>query len=332
MGMYLLTGVKKSKVDPGKLSSLAESYRALCTSSESAHSETVSAIRHVLSNNDGPAADAFEGATTGDGSIVAHLETLALQSGLTAAAYTAAAEEATSAQTAMNSIARNGLVEYLNATHLGDPVKAATVVSDSRVRLQQLESAAAEVISEAFSQISLPEPITVDDEYGAMDPEVADEYRRLAEEDPEQLKQILQNMADEYAAEHGLEPIDITWDSIESDPGWVKWGDYRKFPRRLRLNIDELDNPQLINTIIHEMEHARQYRGMENRGDPGQTVAGMDPEEAKRWRELNEKHVRDKGEEGNKESYMPRPIEVGARQAGRDHVNDLTPEEFDSYK
>ena len=82
------------------------------------------------------------------------------------------------------------------------------------------------------------------------------------------------------------------------------------------------------------MEHSRQYEGMAM--DPNSTTngAGMTPEEAARWRELNQTYVRNKGDNPSTsvdEAYRARPVEVDARRAGRDFVNNLTLEELEKY-
>lgn len=333
--MFKQTGVVAPELDVAAMEELATAYSTLASGLGSARATTHGAVQTVLANNEGPAAAAFERSETGSGSIASHLEELAAAAHRTQRAYRDAARVGGTAVAAMHALASDRNAAYWRAIFSGaDPHAIAILVHVTRTDLLSLEAQGVTGIETAFSHLDLPTAhvTSSSDERGHLAPGIDDEWQDLYDKDPQLVRDILQQMADEYAEEHGIPPITITFTSIPSSrPGWVTYGDYNSSTGRLRLNEDLLDNPEImINTIIHEMEHARQYHGMSRRWPWSPDVmGGMSSEEAERWRELNDDYVRNKG--GDPDSYKPRPIEVGARDAGRDYVNNLTLEEFREY-
>lgn len=336
MTMYQMTGIRRPKLDVGKIETLADAYATAASGFSSAHGEAASAVNHVLNNNEGRAASAFQRSETGTGSITHHLGELAQAARRTESAYRQTAAAGGRAVTAMDIVNRDRSQQFWRAQMSSAPQHVLMeIVSSARSALQILEAYGASAVSSAFSGLDLPgDHVTSDrDERGRLDPRIEDEWAKIVANDPERAQEILQQMADEYADANDIPRIKIDFTQIKSDPGWITYGDYRHNPfRRLRLNTDVLSDPNIIfNTVIHEMEHARQYQGM----DPGWFSphdGQMSNEEAQRWRELNEKYVRNKGDDpstGHNEGYGPRPIEVGARDAGRDYVNNLSWEEFE---
>lgn len=330
--MFSVTGVIEPDPDLETMNHLADAYERLRRALHSAHSATTGAVVHILDNNDGPAASAFRDRQTGDGSVAEHLTELMEAAGRTKDAYSQAAVGAGAATVAMKIIAVHREQQLRQLLRQLDLYRATVLVGTTRAELLKLESLGVTRVNEAFSDLKLPERMNTDfpEGQGRVDPLLAEEWERIHREDPEQLKQILQQMADEYADEHGMPRIEIEFNSLVSPTGGTLWGSYTNSdPPRVQLNVDLLDRPELIHTVIHEMEHARQYYGMGPR-EPGEDVRGsMTTEEGQRWSELNETYVRDKG--GDR-SYNARPIEVGAREAGRDFLTNLSVDEFrDQY-
>lgn len=331
--MFKQTGVTAPQLDTGAMSALSSAYGTLATALKSANLTSAGCVRHVQASNDGPAAKAFTASEGGAGSITSHLEDLAKAATRTKNAYSNAARDGGSAKWSMIILASERERQFWKAYFSGaDAATLAVFVQMVRGELQTLEAKGVAGIEAAFADLKLPAKFATKDEdlYGRVDPGITKKWQELYDKDPEKIKAILQKMADDYARKNGFDPVKIDFTNIPSKPGYVTYGDYSHDSGRLRVNINFLDNPQIaINTVIHEMEHRRQYTGMGFRWPWQDTKAGMSKDEAERWKQLNSNHVRNKG--GDEDSYWPRPIEVGARDAGRDYVNNLSEKDMEKY-
>lgn len=332
--MYDRTGVIRPDLDAEAYNSLADHYSTLASQATASAALTRSSVAAVMAENDGPAAKAFRQKVTGGGSIVQHFELLGPAATRTSNAYRATAISGANAQSAMDTVA----FKYDQAYVLGilrgaQPADLALLVNIARNELQSLENLAVSEIKAAFADLDLPQKFNTGDTGGSLDPGIEERWAELTDDER---KEILQNIADAYADEHGIPRMKIDFEPIESDPGYVTYGDYYDgkilgLGSRLRINSDQLHNPHLINTVIHEMQHRAQYQGMRGRLPWQDERAGMSREEAERWRELNSEEVRTKGGDTKQEQYVPRPIEVDARRAGRDYIDNLTLEEFEEF-
>lgn len=341
--MFSMTGVTKPDLDVDAMADLSNAYAEAQSALSAAYAEARGAVQHVLAGNDGPAADAFEASEVGPGSVADHLEDLAAAATRTQAAYTTAASAGGGATVAMQALANNRMSQFWQAWLKGAPrAVLTTLVQVTRIELLKLESNGSQRVTEAFAGLNLPSEMNVtgsdwngnlDTAEGTDGKTIEEQWQELYDEDPELVQEILQKMADDYADANGIPRIEL---DFTAPPGGAL-GDYSSSTNTVRINPSILDDPTTaINTTIHEMEHSRQYDGMDGFRWPWQDErAGMSREDAKRWRELNEGYVRDKGDDpttSENEGYWPRPIEVGARDAGRDYVNNLTVEEFEEYR
>lgn len=337
MVMFAVTGVRRPRLNTGAVDQLADNYASLATAAGEAHSDTDGAVGEVLASNNGPAASAFEAQLRGGGSIVQHIADLQAAALRTESAYRTASVSGGGAQTAMIALGDARGQTYWNIVYAQpyDHDAAQLLIESTRTELRQLESEAVTAIDEAFGALDLPDRFSVHggDKDGYLDDGITAEWANMSDDER---KKVLQNIADAYADANGYPRIKVNFKPIESDPGTVTWGYYSDgllgFGQELRLNSDELDNPHLLNTVVHEMEHRGQFQGMGTRMPWQDERAGMTREEAERWRELNAGHVRERGGPDYWDYYPPRPIEVGARDAGRDFVNNMTYEEFLEYK
>ncbi len=331
--MFSRTGIAEPKLDTGAMTALSSAYGTLATALTSANLTSAGCVRHVQASNDGPAAKAFTASEGGVGSITHHLQDLAAAATRTKDAYSNAARDGGSAAGSMYILAAERDRQFWEAFFSGaDPATLSVFVQVVRGELQKLEAKGVAGIQAAFANLNLPATFATKnaDVYGRLDPGITKKWQELYDEDPEKIKAILQKMADDYARANGFDPVKIDFTNIPSKPGSVTYGDYSHDSGRLRVNINYLDDPQIaINTVIHEMEHRRQYTGMGFRWPWEDTKAGMSKDEAERWKQLNSNDVRNKG--GDPDSYWPRPIEVGARDAGRDYVNNLSEKDLEKY-
>lgn len=331
--MFSQTGVIKPNLDVGTMKDLSASYTKLASGLSNAHADAEGAVAHILSANDGPAAQQFSSSEQGAGSIAHHLGELAEAATRTATAYDEGANAGGRATFAMEIRARDRELQYWNAIFKGaDQSAIAAFVQLVRIELLRLESAGAAAVQAAFAGLALPSEhqLQGDDYYGSLDEGIKERLAKLAEEDPEKLRELYQKIADEFADQNGIPRKKIQWVELDGAYGM------RDGKGNIQLDPEYLasDPSILLNTIVHEMEHSRQYEGMGWRWPWDNDKGNMSDEEAERWRELNSDYVRSKGDNpdtDDNEGYWPRPVEVGARNAGRDFINNLTEEELEKY-
>ena len=331
--MFEQTGVIEPRLDIAAMGQLAASYRRLASGLTSAHTDATDSVAHVLASNDGPAAQQFSQSETGTGSIAVHLGELAEAATRTSNAYARGAVGGLQATVAMQVVAYSRMGQYLQMVERRTPsVFVAIFVQVVRFQLLQLESRGATAVESAFADLDLPAEhalVRENDTRGNLDDGVADRLAKLAVEDPEKVREMFQTIADDFADQNGIPRKQIQWVDLHGAYG------RRDGAGNIQLDPDFLTDPSvLLHTVVHEMEHSRQYEGMAM--DPNSTTngAGMTPEEAARWRELNQTYVRNKGDNPSTsvdEAYRARPVEVDARRAGRDFVNNLTLEELEKY-
>ncbi|NLE97740.1 MAG: hypothetical protein GX596_07095 [Propionibacterium sp.] len=334
--MYSMTGVIQPDLDVDAYSTLAGHYATLAAQADSTVGSTQSAVSAVLAANDGEAAAAFQSTVTGGGSITEHFADLGPAARRTESAYRTTATSAATARFAMDMLVQARTLAYWQGLANGADLHALSLlVNLTRNDLRALEGQSVEEIETAFAALDLPGRFETprQDTYGRIDPAIEEQWAGMSDEER---MEVLQNIADAYADEMGYPRMDITFTPIKNDTG-TTWGSYNDgslfgIGSSLKINSDELHDPHLINTVVHEMQHRGQYQGMRGPTFPWQDErAGMTREEAERWSELNESDVRTKGGDSNWEQYEPRPIEVDARRAGRDFVDDLSHEEFQEF-
>ena len=187
-----------------------------------------------------------------------------------------------------------------------------------------------------------------DKERGKLDPAVKEEWGRLSNE---KRKKILQAIVDEEFAKDGMKAPKISFKREGKDGGYGAWyeGGIFGIGRELTINEDRLDDPQILHTAAHESRHAEQHQLVGELNDvsrnPLNDVASwLEYQEYRRM--LKQHNVTDEevgewnhnfmnyktSEKYGKEAYKNQPVEVDAREAGREFVNSLTPEEFEKYK
>lgn len=328
--MFRLTGVTKPELDVPAVTSRGDDYAGLASAAQTTKTTIGTAIANVTAQNEGSAVGRFK---TAAGRVADQFAALADAAGRTAAAYRSAGAAGGGAQLAMIGLNAQATNDYWTGLANGaTPHELGLLVQVTRTSMLQLETDAVTKINQAFEGLDLPGelPISRADENGRLDTRIADKWSSL---DDDQRMRVLQNMADAYADAHGYPRIKITFESIKSDPGTIVWGKYNDSSGRLRLNKDQLADPTMINTVAHEMEHRGQYQGMGSRWPWQDERAGMTRAEAERWRQLNAEHVRERGggSPGDMANYLPRPVEVHAREAGREFVNTMSYEDFLGY-
>lgn len=327
MSMYQLTGVVRPDPDIAGAITKADDYATVATAANTTWTASKQAVDAVLAVNNGPAASSFRTETTGAASIVQHFEDLNSAAQRTSQAYQSAALSAAGTKLAMDAVAIQSELVFRQTMKRGIDVptllQLVKLVQVTRTHLQRMESSGAAQIRSAFSQLALPTRFTARHQRGAVHPDIASHWTNPDLTDAER-KAILQRIADDYADRNGYPRIQINFNNFGQAPGTRSWGSYTPPDGPLELNLENLRDPGILHTVVHEMEHRGQHQGM-----AGNTP--MTPADAERWRELNSDDVRAKGGPTRADYYPPRPVEVGAREAGRDSVNNMTYEEYRKY-
>lgn len=326
--MYKQIGMTRPDPEVAEMRSLAADYAALVGALRSAEVEVAGQINYVLANNSGPAADAFSASEKSAESIDHHLVQLVPAATRTSYAYSEAARTAASAAAALDGLDRRFDAAVFHAVFTGqNPIVIDQLVKQATTQMKAVENDAVAGIDSVFSVLELPQAFSLPDKdlYGRLDSRISDEFEKISREDPERAKQILQKMADDYADENGIPRVQLKFERLDAGTYGVRdSGD-----GSITLNSDVLsgeDSSMLLNTVIHEMEHSRQYEGMKPHWPWNPNRGNMSAEEGRRWKELNQDYVRSKG--GSDNDYWSRPVEVGARDAGRDYINQMTYQEF----
>ncbi|MDO5094091.1 MAG: hypothetical protein Q4D79_11875 [Propionibacteriaceae bacterium] len=184
------------------------------------------------------------------------------------------------------------------------------------------------------------EDAATDKEYGKLDPAIVKEWEKLSTEDR---KRVLQAMVDDELAKYGVDSQKISFEDKEktsyglwNEGGWFGAG------RKLMINQNILDDPQkVMNTAAHEARHAGQHeiiRDTErnvwdyitgNKKEKELEEHGVTREEVDSWKENFDDY---KKPEDDFDAYFNQPVEQDAREAGRDFINSMTPEDFAEYK
>lgn len=169
------------------------------------------------------------------------------------------------------------------------------------------------------------------DERGTVSPEVAERWAELTDAERQA---IIEEKIEELAEEYGIDDPAIIWGHLGSTNGsWSENGG------EVNLNIDNLDDPDILHTVAHELRHARQHEAIRDNNDwqwpweddpfDEHEEDGITEEQAEEW-EDNFDNYQDPNSPGvSFEDYYDQPVEEDARDAGREYVDGLTEDELD---
>lgn len=172
-----------------------------------------------------------------------------------------------------------------------------------------------------------------EEEYGVVDPQVAEYWRSLS---TSERVAILRRMAQLYADRYGVRPPDVRFEDLDDGNG-NSLGYWSEQNQRLVLDTTDLADPTYaINTLAHEMRHAGQHE-MFRDASPGAAdveqgyVSGVwshsevSADDARRWGENFDRY---QTPDKDFKKYWSQPVEVDARAAGRNAVNNITVEQL----
>lgn len=169
------------------------------------------------------------------------------------------------------------------------------------------------------------------DDYGVADPAVAEQWATMTDDER---RAAIEEMIEEQAKEAGIPVPTITWEPET----WGPWGQCRDEGGEIALNEGILDDPQMINVVAHEMRHARQYEAIDDNNDfqfPWEDDPfdmheddGITEDQAEDWDE-NFDDYKSTGSGDTYEEYFEQPVEVDAREIGKEELENMTEEELE---
>ncbi|SDK70482.1 Zn-dependent peptidase ImmA, M78 family [Nocardioides sp. YR527] len=168
------------------------------------------------------------------------------------------------------------------------------------------------------------------DERGMASPETAERWAQLTDAER---KAIIDQKIEELAEEYGVDVEDIVWDAQGSTNGYWSEDDHT-----VHLNPGNVDNPDILHTVAHEMRHARQYEAIDDNNDfqfwweddpfDMHEEDGITEKQAEEWEDnFDDYKSTDNGD--TYEEYYNQPVEADARKSGREYLDNLTPAELD---
>ena len=130
---------------------------------------------------------------------------------------------------------------------------------------------------------------------------------RKATTDKEREKLLNEFLADIQKVKGTSAKTKINFKSLRAEPGYVAYGSYHPWTKRITLNKDLLSKPEgitLFTTLIHEVRHAYQYEAVKSNKH---TVSA---ETRQTWKENQKNYIKPKPDY---DAYYNQPIERDAR-------------------
>ncbi len=162
----------------------------------------------------------------------------------------------------------------------------------------------------------------------------------------------LEEMAETLADDYGLDDFEIRYEDLEDedgdgaddDPQTNSHGSWSDDDRVLRIDVNDLDDPAIINTMAHEVRHAGQHENVRDadpglidqalidaglKDDPFDPPPGVHREQVEDWRDNFDDYQR---AEDDFDDYWNQPVEADARESGEDYLDDLTGEDLEEHR
>ncbi|WP_203338076.1 hypothetical protein [Nocardioides limicola] len=167
-------------------------------------------------------------------------------------------------------------------------------------------------------------------EYGQGSPDVEYAWSKLSDEEK---MAVITQIIEELAEELGLDMPTINFDPTMTGNGYWSQGRFE-----VGINPNNMETTRILHTVAHEMRHGQQYDAV-NDLDRGfwdwlrghqpfdrHEEAGISRGQAEIWRDNFDNYI---SSGTDFQGYLDQPVEVDAREAGRDYLNNLTVDELD---
>lgn len=174
-----------------------------------------------------------------------------------------------------------------------------------------------------------------------LDRRIAEDWAAMSDEERER---VLTAMAQAYAAEYGVDMPRVEFPDLPDPAGLNLYGQWNEGSKTVQIDSSDLSDTRILNTLAHEMRHAGQYEMVRDanpawwdqifinlgwKEDPWQHP-GVTREQAKEWGD-NFQHYKTAARDGY-EAYRNQPVELDARTTAESKLNNMTYEEFNSYR
>lgn len=353
------TGVKRPQVPSADLGRRATTWTGVAGTATTTLEQIDAIIADVMSRNSGRAADAFNGHMTGPRSSRHVVDILRDASTQYAAAHRRASATMALAVALMDASAAASEAEYVRILRhpmgsmpgagLGKYFLLRRVIKQAREKLLGIEAKGAEGISDVYASVQFTLPpdapanlsMVDDPERGIVDPAVREMWDEL---DDDEKKAVLEQMARDYAEANGVDPDSLTfyWND-PSDPEDFQIdgvGQARRDGTIILNAEDYFNDPTLMHTSVHEVQHVVQFRAIDeyeamsqaerdaiaagSAADPF-SAYGTNIEEVAEWKNnWDTGYIEDPWAD-----YHSQPVEVDARNSGRHDGASMDEEEFE---
>lgn len=190
-----------------------------------------------------------------------------------------------------------------------------------------------------------------------MSQEVADAWTAM---DPPEQKRVLQEIVAQELERQGVDDVPVYFDDLSEDGAAGIWYEFDiRHPLRgehIQIDSTSLEDPDSLNTAVHEARHAAQDNWIEETDEPpawqfwreDHSAAEYEriKEEIEAWRENDKDYTEfpedQPGEDAPQsekdawneeyEAYREQPLEEDAFEEGDEFIEGITPEELRQYQ
>lgn len=248
------------------------------------------------------------------------------------------------------SIGADGSVADVADPPTFESARLAERYGEERVRLRDaLVRRIEDVLDDAFAVDSAlvdarPDCVfSAEDDEPVLDPQVEREWSRMSEEER---RQAVLAMVEEIGGERGIDDVEVRIEDLEDkngdgrddEPSTDSRGSWSEDDHVLRIDVNDLDDPDIIDTVAHEMRHAEQHDAIDDLNAP---LFGQDEDiDLPEGATLDDVRDWDENFSGDNyvtsaedyEGYRDQPVERDAREAGGDYLDDYDLEDLERHQ
>ena len=357
--VFAATGVHPPAATPEHLDGLCDRWVELSRRAEESVTTTREVVSKISAANAGAGVNAFTAkmGSTGTPSRLAGFQPQALNVGKAHAAASNVLRETTNQmQTKAAEIDAN-VRRALNKPDPKTPMLLFTLLKTGQQELRSIDAAAAQAITDAYQNLEpqtttaadAPDAASAGNDRGDIDPRVAEEWKNMSEQERKYAAQAIVN---EQFRKYGLEPHKIVWNSGLSGNGQWTGSEIEINPNKL-YDPKHPEDTSVLHTLAHEVRHAAQHQAVADKNSFLASLTGKNdpkylkdtydatPEEVDSWKD-NFDHRKEppsntgpdaSPEEKRKfQEYLNQPVEVDARESGRNFVESLKPGDLKKYE
>ncbi|EPH06004.1 hypothetical protein HMPREF1531_00652 [Propionibacterium sp. oral taxon 192 str. F0372] len=335
--VFAATGVHPPAVAPEELDKLNERWHTLTTKVQESTTTTGKIISDITTHNTGEAADAFTSCMNASG-IPTRLTTFQQHTNTIEQAHTTASSILHDTTTQMQAKAaelNTNLRRALTTPNLQTPITLFTLLKKAQQDLHTIDTTNAQAITNAYQGIEQhnfdsPDAADAGSDRGTPKEDVAEKWKAM---DNATRMAAAQKIVDEQFRYYGMEPIKITWDDTLDGSGV-----WEEDTQMIKINPNELSDPDILHTLAHEVRHAAQHKAVREKMTldtlfiPSKEYFmkkyGATPKEVELWESNFNNYIKP---DEHFPGYLDQPVEVDARQYGKQFVKTLTVEKLEEY-